>query len=192
MKKLFGFLLVALFVVSFAIPAFAGESPNLENYVIFGANGGPSGVSLATQIVRVRNGRMTASAKDTSLDIVSGDVLVCDTTSADGITVSKCIVTSPNDTTYFAGVAVTPIMSANTTSIHGYDRNWGYMAIHGYCLAKVETAASSTGEKLILGGATDQGAFQTLLTSGVTWISEDIGTLLTDTAATGLMPVYLK
>ena len=69
------------------------------------------------------------------------------------------------------------------------------MAVKGYCLAKVDTSESATGEKLTLGGSTLVAAFQTVTTgtpAAATTVSQDIGQLLTDTAVDGLMPVWLK
>lgn len=192
MKNLFRFFLVALFIVGLVYSAEALSDYASQNVEILGESGGASGTTPPTMIMRVRYSRMDNTPQADS-KVSSGDVLVWDTNSADGITVSRCVVDSPSDTVSFAGVAVTDIPSADSTSTIGVVRNWGYMAVKGYVLAKVDTSESGSGEKVQLGGATLVGAFQTVptgLAAGL--VSQDIGQLLNDTATDGLMPVQLK
>jgi len=195
MKNLFRFFLVALFIVGLVYSAEAVTNDYAsQNVEILGASGGALGTTPPTVIMKVRYSRMDATPQSSG-SVISGDVLIWDTNSADGITVSRCVVDSPNDTVYFAGVAVTDILSADSTSTIAVTRNWGYMAVKGYCLAKVDTSESATGEKLTLGGATLVGAFQTVTTgtpAAATTVSQDIGQLLTDTTVDGLMPVWLR
>ena len=195
MKNLFRLLLAALFIFGSVYMAEAVTNDYAsQNVEIMGVSGGPSGITPPTVIMKVRYSQMDATPQSSS-NVVSGDVLIWDTNSADGITVSRCVVDSPSDTAYFAGVAVTGIQSADSTSTLGITRNWGYMAVKGYCLAKVDTSESATGEKLTLGGSTLVAAFQTVTTgtpAAATTVSQDIGQLLTDTTVDGLMPVWLK
>lgn len=195
MKNLFRFALIALFIVGLVYTAEAANdyaSPNVE---IFGTSGGPSGTTPPTQITRVRYSYTCQLAQDANGNVSSGDVMVWDYNSADGITVSKCVVDSNGTGDYlqhFAGVAVTNITSADTTTKNGIERNWGYIATKGYCLAKVDTSESGSGEKLALGGGTLVGSFQTIVSGNIAIISEDIGQLISDTGSDGLMPVRLK
>lgn len=195
MKNLFRFFLVALLVVGLVYTAEAGSDYAAQNVVIEGTSGGATGTTPPVRIMKVRYSLMQATPQSSTGNVSSGDVLIWDTVSADGITVSKCAVDSPNDTVAFAGVAVTDITTADSTSTIAVVRNWGYMAIRGYCLAKVDTSESATGEKLALGGATLQGAFQTVNTglgANAVNASQDIGVLLNDTTSDGLMPVTLR
>lgn len=188
MKKLFSVLLVSLFVVLFAMPVFAGDSPALPNYQIFGATGGATGVSPATEVVKVRYGRMGPNIRS----LTSGDVVSWDIVSKDGVTISLCTVSQDSN---FAGVLVTDIASAENTATIGGSRNWGYMAIRGYCLASVDTTGSATGGALY---PMSQGRFGTVTgayyppISTVGVISLDIGSLLNNTGTLGLMPVMLR
>lgn len=193
MKKLFSVVLVALFLmVGFVVTSEAISNFAADNAQIRGTFGGKEGISPAVVPVRVRYARIPTNPQADET-IASGDVLVWDTSSADGITISRCIVDSPNDTTHFAGVAITTIPTADSTTIRASDKCWGWMAVSGYCLAKCDTSDSTTGEKLALGGATLEAAFQTAPTgTAAILISEDIGVLLTDTGADGLMRVFLR
>jgi len=194
MKNLFRFAFIALLIVGLATSAYAVKNDYASNNVtILGVSGGPSGTTPPTEIVKVRYGYTCQIALNSAGNISSGDVLVWDTTSADGITVSKCITDYPNSTTGYAGVAVVDITTADTTGTTGQERNWGYMAVRGYCLAKVDTSESSTGERLVMNGATLVASFQTQVTGAPgAPISDDIGVLLRDDAADGLMPVMLR
>ena len=196
MKNLFRFLLVALLVVGFAYAAEASNDYAAQNVEILGVSGGASGTTPPTLIMKVRYGYTCQIAQDSNGNISSGDVLVWDYNSADGITVSKCIADVDGAGDYlqhFAGVAVTNITSADTTAKKGIERNWGYIAIKGYCLANVDTSESGSGEKLALNGASRTASFQTSVSGAIAvGLSEDIGQLLNDTASDGLMPVQLK
>ena len=78
--------------------------------------------------------------------------------------------------------------------IRGNTRNWGKMAVEGYCLARVDTSAATAGQQLYPNGLTLGTSFGTIDLSGATAgsVSNDIGVLLADTAADGLMPVWLR
>ncbi len=116
--------------------------------------------------------------------ITSGDVVVWDINSADGITVSKCVA---DKAVSYVGVAVTDILTATNSFVDAGDRNWGYIAIKGYCLARVDTSSATTGHPLITNGGTLERSFGTNEE-----MSRDIGILLRDDGSDGLMPVYLR
>jgi hypothetical protein len=196
MKNLFRFAFIALLIVGLATSAYAVKNNYASNnVVIFGASGGPSGTTPPTEIVKVRYPTQCLLANNSGGNVSSGDVLIWDTNSADGVTVSKDILDAPTDSAAFAGVAVVDILTADSSGTTGQERNWGYMAIKGYCLAKVDTSEAGTGEKLALGGGTLVAAFQTInsgMAGAATSASQDIGVLLSDTTADGLMPVWLR
>jgi len=192
MKKLFSVLLVALFVVCFALPVMAADGPALKNVTILGANGGADGVSAMTEIVKVRYARGMGAKEQFYGGLSSGDVVVWDTISADGVTISASIADVP--TNGFAGVLVTDIETADNATLNSNNKNWGYMAVRGYCLAQVDTSESTTGVELCQNGATLEASFGTCDLAGGSpgALSQDIGTLLTDTGSDGLMKVWLR
>jgi len=191
MRKLFTLLLVAAFLLSGSVVYAASNyaSPNAE---IMGPQGGALGISPMTQIIKVRYGRGNSGDQDVYPSLASGDVVIWDTNSADGVTISGCIVDF--DAPY-AGVLVTTIATQDSASnVRGSDKNWGYIAVKGYCLAKVDTSAPTvTGGSIVTNGATLIMSFATTAAAtGREAISKDIGVLLTDTGADGLMPVWLR
>ena len=187
MKKILSIALVMLFAMT--TMSFAGDysSPNVN---ILGRGMGPGGVTPPSIIVKIRYG---LQGNDTGLS--SGDVVVWDTTSADGYTISGCIVS--HDAT-FAGVLVEDIATSDSSRISGGGDNVGYMCIQGYCLAQTDRG-STAGEQLSTsataegtGGARNLTSFSTP-GAGVN-MSVDIGVLLetASTTADGLRPVWLK
>jgi hypothetical protein len=190
MKKIFSVVLVALFLVGLASMGYS-ESYEAKNAVILAPFGGPEGISPATEIVRVRYGRMCTDPQ-TDETIASGDVLIWDCNSSDGITISRSISDVP--TGGFAGVAVTTIQTSDSVTVRGSDRSWGYMLIRGYGLAKIDTSESTTGGELVQNGATRVASFGTVDLAGGSagQVSQDIGTLLRDTGTDGLMRVWIR
>lgn len=93
--------------------------------------------------------------------VVSGDALVYSTVSDDGVSVNLTTTSGDNA---FAGIAVTAIQSSDSlTTTSATDdigrRNWGYIQVHGPCLAKVTaggTNGNSAGDLFIT--STDSGA----------------------------------
>lgn len=183
MKKLIG-LVVAILLISSGV-VFGAEIPfpasNDRNIIIESALGGNA--KLPTTIIKkVRYGRQGADfAKLNSGDVVSWDGL-----SADGVTISACI-TSQNSGG-FAGVLVTDILTTDTQG-----DNWGYMAVGGYCLARVDTSEATTMHRLVVNGTNLVASFGTEdQTEAWLLMSEDIGLLLSDSGSDGLMPIILK
>lgn len=182
MRRIFSLMLVVL-LLSVGV---AGAVSNYEsdNVVIVGPFGGAQGITPATQIMKVRYGSRIADAPS----LASGDVVIWDTTSADGYTITACVTDADAK---FAGVLVTTIATADSSSVTA-TRNVGYMATSGYCLAKVDTSVSHTGQRLVMNGGTQHASFGTTGGSAsAVGISYDIGVLLIDNAADGLMPVVL-
>lgn len=180
-KKLLSLLLIGLLLLGglmISMPVFAGDNEvNLSGF------GGATGVTPFVEKVRVRYGRMGNSVPSLS----SGDVVMWDTNSADGITITACNVTG--DTGSFAGVLLGDIQSADSATVNANARNWGWIAVRGYCLAKVDTSSAQTGQKLFQNGGVLEGSFGT---TGLLTATEDQGTLLSDTGTDGLMPVFLQ
>jgi len=182
MKKLLC-ILIALTLVLGCSASYAA-APASDNVSILG-NGGAIGISPVTQIVRVRYGLRGNSTATLS----SGDVVVWDLTSADGLTISKCVTDNQQN---YAGVLVTDILTADSSAVRGETRNWGYMVTQGYCLANVDTSNATAGQGLYANGATLVTSFGTVDLAGGTIISQDIGVLLADTGVDGLMRVWLN
>jgi len=176
MKKIVILALVGLF--AFGCVAIAEPAPASDNVCYELNTAGASGISPATKVVAVRY----ALSDPNTPSIASGDVLVWETTSGDGITISKALVNSWQSTR--AGIAVTAIQSADNQSTARRNRNWGYMAVEGYCLAKVDTSESTVGGPLGISTSTE-GYLDGNLTSG------DI-VLLSDTGVDGMMPIWLR
>lgn len=135
--------------------------------------------------------------------IAVGDVLVwnVDPKEADGFKVLKAAYDSDTipATAWapFAGVAL-EVTSADTTSTNANSTKIGntsavYMAIRGFCQAKIDASASVRGHALILNGATLAGSFATMAPGTLSALSEDIGVLLDeDNAVDGVYNVWLN
>jgi hypothetical protein len=187
-KKIF-LLFIAVLLLLGGLPL-VYAAPASQNIRDFSGSGGASGITPPTEVVRVRYGASGNSIAGLS----SGDVVVWDLNSADGITISRCTVTNAMS---YAGVLVTDIATADSSSVLGSSRNWGYMAVKGYVLANIDTSAATAGELLMTNGAdaTIFGSFATspsLGGAGTLTISKDIGVLLSDSGSDGLNPVWLK
>ena len=188
MRKVLALLLAGLLLVSLTSSALATKHPASAATEEFGRFRGATGTTPPTRIVKVRYSTRGANYST----IESGDVVVWDTNSADGFSVSSCV--TDGDRSY-AGVLVTDILTAENNGTTGTERNWGYMAIEGYCLANCDTSLSTVGMSLVVNGATREASFKTSegdITTGAGVMSSDIGVLLKDTAVDGLMPVWLR
>lgn len=186
MKKLFALFLIALLAFGGAVTVMA-EQPTSDNYEIFG-QGGAIGISAPTKVVNVRYAMSSAN----SHSLQSGDCVIWSTNSHDGITISACVTS--NDPA-FAGVLVTSILTAEGSgnSVSRNDRNWGKMAISGYCLVKA-TLGSTAGRQLVPSGASSptNSAMTTaddlsVLTTTAVWLSSDTGVLLAAPASNGAL-----
>lgn len=200
--SIFALLLMAGFVYA------DSDIQSGDNTIILGSHMGPTGKTPPTEVQKcyvtshgtLAAGKYDASAAvDTGIDV--GDVVEWDTTRADGYSVSignSDWATEAPTTCQFAGVMVTACSrdTATLTTPSGSGTNVGYMAIRGFCLAKVDTSLSVVGEPLIMNGATLAASFATIPTGDSTRkghsMSQDIGTLLTDDGYDGLMKVVLR
>lgn len=176
MKKYISLFLIAVFLLlGFAI-SFA-ESPSSGNTFDFWGRGGATGNTPPTMTVEVRYGRSEPNQPSLS----SGDVVVWDENSSDGIAISACMV---NNAQSYAGVLVTSIATKDGI---------GTMAIKGYVLAKVDTSAATAGTILIPNGSTLRSSLCSQNeANAVDAVSVEVGVLLQDTGADGLMPVWLR
>lgn len=196
MRKILSLILVSLFIagvgVSFA-DSYAGK-----NYVDFSGRGGPTGVTPPTEVMRVRYGRMGGVGADSD-GLKSGDVCCWDGISADGLTISGCIV---EDAVSVAGILVEDIATSDSTKVTGSGDNWGYIAIKGFVHAKIDTDKCTTGMRLITAPIENDDdnwletteLYQGTVTVGtVTVLSGDnIGVLLRDSGSDSVLaPVFL-
>lgn len=158
MKKL---ILILLTFGMLSGTAFAGP-PETDILSEKKGLGGRRQGDQAAVIVLVRNSG--ASASSTALNIVSADAVVYDTNSDDGVSV-RLTTTSADGA--LAGIAVTAITSSDATSgTSAFDdngrRNWGYILVHGRCLAKTSaggTNGNNIGDAFIT--SVDSGAITT-------------------------------
>uniref|UniRef100_A0A6M3KNR1 Uncharacterized protein n=1 Tax=viral metagenome TaxID=1070528 RepID=A0A6M3KNR1_9ZZZZ len=190
MKKIFSLILVVLLALSVATPVFADE-PAGGGWELMG-RGGELGISPGTLVVPVRYG-YTGGGTRTGGSLASGDVVVWDETSSDGFTISACITS--NDTSY-AGVLISTIQTADSFPFSRSSRNWGKMAIKGYCLAKAAAGGVTAGELLVPAGL-PSGSFVTttlydVAAAQLSPLSMDVGVCLKTNASSGLTPVWLK
>ena len=185
MKKIFGLFLIAL--LAFGVVSAMAEAPASDNYEIFG-QGGALGISAPTKVVSVRYAMSSAN----SHTLESGDCVIWSTNSHDGITISACVTS--NDPA-FAGVLVTSVLTAEGSgnSVSRSDRNWGKMAVSGYCLVKA-TLGSTAGQTIIPAGAASptNSAVTTVDDEGVASakivvVSADTGVLLNAPASDGAL-----
>ena len=167
-----------------------GSGAASENVVILGSNMGSIGITPPTEIVKVRYGWAPGPLLINDPGLLSGGVVIWDTTSSDGYTIS--VSTAVTQTALFAGVLVTDIGTADNITVRGRGRNVGYIAIRGYCLASLDDTQATVGGYLNIGNI-EGGLRPAFVTDAeATGTSSDIGVLLRDTAASGLMPVWLN
>ena len=188
-------ILVALLMVAGLAHAGAAPAPAHTNAVSVSGNGSPGTPVQEYILVRYPH-RGDDPQINIAAAITSGDVLVWNTTSADGVSISVDIQGYG-----FAGVAVTEILTPDTNKVDLTEDNWGYMCIRGYCLAKVDTSNSTTGFEVVPSGNIDGAAtgsfgtknyFDAGNSGGAGINSADVGVLLRDDAADGVMPVWLR
>ena len=205
MRKILFFALASLLICGFAI---ADSNYTYENVTILGSNMGPKGQTPPVEIIRI-----TVGSEDDSIAV--GDVMTWSIQpqitdgNALGFFVEKsrkCLSedasTSEAGHGPYAGVMVTTATSGDTGGGGGWDNAYptrpqsslGFMAIRGYCDAKIDVSRATRGERLF---AVDspEGYFMTAnnATDATNAISEDIGYLLEAVAsADGLHKVWLR
>src|SRR3990167_9012601 len=168
MKRLLAVFLAAVLLLPLGM-ALAKQAPSGNaNYTLPGG-GGSEATTPHRDIRLVRTGFLgvTAIGRNTSrYAIFSGEALVWDTNSSDGITVTTT-TTSPD--LRFAGVAVTSFETDDVNGIDGENggvANWGYVVIQGWALASVDVAATA-GATVGLNTAAHEGALTPVYNSAV-------------------------
>ena len=132
-------LIAAMASIGYCVPQPDGDNNNL---MIKAPQGGTPGKPTVV-IKLVRYARINANSPTLS----SGDVVIWDTNSADGITVSACQTSGDSKV---AGVLVTSLQTidAQYSPSNITTRNWGYMAVSGRVLANV-SGAITAGDMLV-------------------------------------------
>ena len=135
----------------------AVPDPNFSTWIVKRQTGGKQSDSVRViKLVRLS----TVNPNGTS--VVSGDVLVYDTVSDDGVSV-RLTTTSADGA--IAGIACTAIATSdnvgtiNSAADHVGGNNWGYIVVHGPANAKVSSghaANFAVGDRFITSG--DSGA----------------------------------
>lgn len=191
-KILISFAFIALLIMSGAVFA-SVEIESGDNAVIVGPHMGPVGLTPVTECIKVSTGSGTGATV--------GDVMVWDfSNAADGYHVARASADDSDDSQLFAGVMLTSTSQDSNYSYTNPKANGptiGYMAIRGLARAKVDTSASTAGERLALNGSTLAASFGTYTSrvdNGVNHdnLSQDIGILLEDTGADAVDRVWLK
>lgn len=142
MRKLFLAMLLMVMAcsTSFAFDEFTGNS----NTQLRNVGGRQSDPVVVLKLVRNASRDAAATGFISTTGFQSGDALIYDLNSDDGVTVSYTIVSGD---AAFAGIAAGLIPSADTASSAVSDdngrRNWGWIVINGRCLAK--TTAGGAG-----------------------------------------------
>lgn len=163
MKKLYSLFLAAL-LVAVSVPAFAIDDPTFANYIKKRAEGAKfADASRGVRLVRFSNNGLNASS------LVSGDAVVWDTVSDDGVSV-RTTTTSADGA--FAGIVCTTIPTSDaSTGTSAYDdlgrRNWGWIVVEGFMTARATaggTNGNSAGDIFIT--STDSGVITTLENAG--------------------------
>ena len=140
-------------------------------------------------IKRVRYGM--AGANEPKL--MSQMVVTWDVTSADGVTVSAIVGVDTHAQRAVAGVLVTDLLTQDSGSTDIVNDNYGYMAVGGWCLAKIVTVSCTAGYTLSPApGPKNIGAFVTTNTSTKPHCSQDVGVLLNNPGADGGAAVWLR
>lgn len=140
MRYIYSLVIASFLAIGLTGIASADPSPTYETWTNKSSNIGKKGTP-----VRVLKLVRYASRDANATSILSGDVVVYDTVSDDGVTVTRTITSA--DAT-IAGIAATTIFSADGSSTSAqedsYHRNWGWIIVHGPATATV-TAGGTNG-----------------------------------------------
>lgn len=197
MRK-YSFLLIVVLMVGMAINAYAEDqrtiSPEYKGTVYTNPvdwKTPPSWV-LKVRYAAANNTAGTLLAES----IKSGEAVIWDVNSADGITVTRVLGGTAADMR-FAGIAVTeiPTQDAGATALVSTN-DYGYICVRGYCLASIDaaiTAAAATSALVVSEGT---GGLSGAPTTPVGGVSSDVATLLGNfgsaTTAGQKYPVWVK
>lgn len=138
MKKMLNlFLLAGLLLVSTS--SFAYNDPTFQAQIKMQTVGQKQGEPVR-EVKFVRFASRDANATS----ILSGDVVVYDTVSDDGVTVTRSIVSGDCS---IAGIAATTILSADGSAVSAFDdagrRNWGWVVVHGPMTANITAGGTN-------------------------------------------------
>lgn len=137
MKKILLILGLAFVVAS---PAFAIDQPGFEDYLIKKGLGTKQGTGNR-EVKLVRNGNQT----EAGAGLVSGDLVIWDTLSDDGVTVATTTTSADGR---IAGIVCSTIPTADSVQNSAQDgagrRNWGWIVVSGPMVVDL-TAAGSNG-----------------------------------------------
>lgn len=188
MRKLSLFFFALM--LGLASSAFALDDPSMENVIKLHGTGASQGSSVRV-IKLVRNPAGVGAATR-----VSGDALVYDSVSDDGVT---CTVTTTSGDGTFAGILATNFQTADQASLIARDdagrRNWGWIVVHGLATANTTAGGANNaqiGEPMIT--STDAGVVTTIpnrattnavTTNGVEAISSGVAGFFLDADAQG-------
>jgi hypothetical protein len=215
MRKLLSLIIISLFVMSGLV--FASSEWTYENVTILGPRMGPKGQTPPVEVIKV-----TVGSEDDSIAV--GDVMAwfveagATDGNALGFAVAKIRRGCSEDVSNYQNEGFGPyagvMITVATSNDQGGGGGWtnanplnpassiGYMAIRGFCDAKVDTSQATVSDHLVVGGhkstagGAGPGYFMTL--NNITGVSsekgfsEDIGVLLEDTGTDGLMKVWLR
>ena len=170
MKKFLYSLLVGSVLLA-PVAAYAVPEPTFETWSTKSSQVGKQG-----NPVRVLKLIRMASRDANTVSAASGDVVVYDKTSDDGVTVAHTTTSADGA---IAGILATSVATADGASTKAQDdaghRNWGWMVVHGPMTANViagGTNGNSAGHRFIT--SRDTAAVSTF---------EDLGTFTVDAAA---------
>lgn len=159
-KKIFSLVLLASVFLGAGV-AFADPSPTFDSYNELRNAGGGKGDTVRV-LKRVRYSSQAVNGPN----IASGDVVVFDYQSADGVTIRLSTNGGTSGDNLVAGVAATAILTADV-AVPGIasaaddesGRNWGWIIVHGVATTKSSaggTTGVNAGDVAIL--STDSGA----------------------------------
>jgi hypothetical protein len=180
MKRKLGILIAVFIAALMCLPVYA---QNQDRKI---KNGYAEPKDPLCEIVRVRYGRSGGGGDAT---LASGTVVMWDTNSADGVTISACTSAWAGEARTFAGVLITDALTDDNAIFDVQDyQKMAYMCVRGYCLAMVDTSLADTGSTLVPSTELN-GYFGT--GTKIPALSQDNGILLTDTGTDGQMKVYI-
>lgn len=147
-------LLVAILGLLVSTSAYAINNPDMANYEIRRGTGGQQAdAQRSVRLVRFGNRGANVSS------LVSGDVVIWDTLSDDGVTIATTTTSADGA---IAGIVCTTIPTADGSANTAFDdqgrRNWGYIITSGKADANVGaggTNSNSIGDSFIT--STDAG-----------------------------------
>lgn len=185
MRKLY-ILAVAIFAITLSQPAFAINEPSFANQEKKSMPG-----ALQGEPIRVVKLVRYSTRGNSTTSLTSGDAVVYDTVSDDGISVRR--TTSSGDGA-FAGITAVTILTADSNASSAFDdaglRNWGWIVVHGPMVANAGTGGTNgnaVGDFFIT--SVDAGSVTTLeLSRGIAGVTVDTAVMRSElkrTAAAG-------